>query len=165
MEPKTGSGDERGNRLQRALKDGLAGAIFIAFGAAFVGIALTYELGTPVQMGPGYFPVVLGGILVVLGLMTVGKGFLTTDDATIGSVPWRGIALVVGSILFFGITVRGLGLIPATFLTGVLAALGSERTGPVRALIIAAALTVASVLIFVVALRLRLTLIGPWIPT
>src|SRR4051794_29336616 len=50
-------------------KDFWAGAMFIAFGGFAVGWSLThYQMGTAVRMGPGYFPTMLGGLLVVLGL-------------------------------------------------------------------------------------------------
>ena len=150
--------------MSRALKDGVAGAVFIALGLAFAGVALTYELGTPLEMGPGYFPLVLGGMLVLLGLMTVAKGFIAPEEGAIGAVPWKAVALITAAVIFFGVTVRGLGLVPALFVSVTVSALASERTGPVRAVVIGVGLTVVSVLIFVVALRLRLSLIGPWIP-
>jgi hypothetical protein len=117
-------------------------------------------------MGPGYFPLVLGGILVLLGLLVMGKRFVSGSDAEerLGSVPWRGLVLIVVAVLFFGLTVRGLGLVPATAVTALLTALASSRTGILAAVAIAAGLTVLCVLIFVLALQLRLPLFGPWLP-
>ena len=65
--------------------------------------------------------------------------------------------------LFFGLTVRGLGLVPATAVTALLTALASYRTGILAAVAIAAGLTVLCVLIFVLALQLQLPLFGPWL--
>jgi hypothetical protein len=151
---------------KRAVTDILAGLIFVAFGLAFAGASLRYELGTPLRMGPGYFPLVLGGILVLLGLLVMGKGFIPGSDGEVrlGSVPWRGLILIVVAVLFFGLTVRGLGLVPATAVTALLTALASSRTGILAAVAIAAGLTVLCVLIFVLALQLRLPLFGPWLP-
>ena len=51
-------------------KDFWAGVMFITFGAGMGVIALkNYQMGSAVRMGPAYFPVVLGGILAVLGLI------------------------------------------------------------------------------------------------
>jgi Tripartite tricarboxylate transporter TctB family len=151
---------------KRAVTDILAGLIFVAFGLAFAITSLRYELGTPLRMGPGYFPLALGGILVFLGLLIVGKGFIASSSAEgrFGSVPWRALLLIVLAVLFFGLTVRGLGLVPATAVTALLAALASSRTGILAALAIAAGLTVLCVLVFVLALQLRLPLFGPWLP-
>jgi Tripartite tricarboxylate transporter TctB family len=150
---------------KRAVTDILAGLIFVAFGLAFATTSLTYDLGTPLRMGPGYFPLVLGGILVFLGLLIVGKGLVSGSSAEgrLGSVPWRALLLMVLAVLFFGLTVRGLGLVPATAVTALLTALASYRTGILAAAAIAAGLTVLCVLIFVLALQLRLPLVGPWL--
>jgi hypothetical protein len=150
---------------KRAATDVLAGLIFVAFGLAFAATSLTYELGTPLRMGPGYFPLVLGGILVVLGLLIVGKGFIpgANDEGRPGSVPWRALLLIVVAVLFFGLTVRGLGLVPATAVTVLLTALASYRTSILAAVAVAAGLTVLCVLVFVLALQLRLPLLGPWV--
>jgi hypothetical protein len=151
---------------KRAVTDILAGVIFVAFGLAFAITSLSYELGTPLRMGPGYFPLALGGILVLLGVLIMGKGFISGSGAEewLGSVPWRALILIVLAVLFFGLTVRGLGLVPATAITTLLTALASYRTSILAALAIAAGLTVLCVLIFVVALQLRLPLFGPWLP-
>jgi putative tricarboxylic transport membrane protein len=150
---------------KRAVTDILAGLIFVAFGLAFAITSLSYELGTPLRMGPGYFPLALGGILVFLGLLIVGKGFISNSGAEgFGSVPWRALILIVLAVLFFGLTVRGLGLVPATAVTTLLTGLASYRTGILAAVAIAAGLTVLCVLVFVLALQLRLPLFGPWLP-
>ena len=149
---------------KRAVTDILAGAIFVAFGLAFALTSLRYELGTPLRMGPGYFPLVLGGILVVLGLLVVGKGVIASAEGPPGGVPWRALLLIVLAVLFFGLTVRGLGVVPATAVTALLTALASYRTGILAAVAIAAGLTMLCVLIFLLALQLRLPMFGPWLP-
>ena len=151
---------------KRAVTDILSGLIFVAFGLAFAATSLTYELGTPLRMGPGYFPLVLGGILVFLGLLIVGKGFVAgaSAEGRLGNVPWRALLLIVLAVLFFGLTVRGLGLVPTTVVTALLTALASYRTGILAAVAIAAGLTVLCVLVFLFALQLRLPMFGPWLP-
>jgi hypothetical protein len=150
--------------IRSALKDILAGTVFIGFGLLFAGISLTYELGSPVEMGPGYFPLLLGGLLVLFGLLIVGKGFVAGAGEEIGLIPWRSTALIAAAVLFFAATVRGLGLVPSLFVATLLTALAGHRTSPRAAAVIAGGLTVLCVLIFVVALQLRLSLIGSWIP-
>jgi putative tricarboxylic transport membrane protein len=150
--------------MPRALKDILAGLTFVAFGLAFAVLATGYQVGTPVRMGPGFFPLALGGILVVLGGVIVVKGFVAAEGEAIGTVPWRALGLILGAVLFFGLTVRGLGLVPSTFFAVLMSTFASRRTGVVAAVLITIGLTVLCVLIFVLALRLRLPLVGPWIP-
>jgi hypothetical protein len=149
--------------MQKARKDLLAGAVFAGFGLAFAITSATYDIGTPLRMGPGFFPLVLGGILVVLGISIAVKGFVAGEGGDLGAVPWRALVLLVAAILFFGFTVRDLGLAPALFVTVLLAALAGRSVRIVPAVVIAASLTALSVLIFVVLLQLRLPLVGPWL--
>ena len=67
-------------------------------------------------------------------------------------------------MIFFGLTVRGLGLVPSVFVTALMSSFASRRTSLVVGLLISVGLTILCVLVFVVALRLRLPLLGPWIP-
>jgi hypothetical protein len=150
--------------VRSALKDILAGAIFIGFGLAFAIGALAYPIGSPLNMGPGYVPLALGILLIGLGGLIIVKGFIAGEGEPIGRVEWRAVVLVTASLLFFGITVRGLGVIASLLISTFLAALARSATSLREAVLIAAALTVVSVLIFIVALQLRLPLIGPWIP-
>ncbi len=145
------------------MRDVLAGLAFIAFGAAFGVTAATYEVGSALRMGPGYFPLVLGGLLFLFGGLIIAKGLVAAEHEPIGEIPWRAIVLLLGAVLVFGLTVRGLGLVPAIFITALMSAFASRRTTVIAALLIAGGLTVLCVLIFVVALRLRLPLFGPWL--
>lgn len=155
---------DRRQALRKAFPDIAAGAIFVGFGLAFTLQSLTYEVGTPFRMGPGFFPLLLGVIMVVLGLLIIAGGFTTDREGWRADVPWRGLALITLALIFFGLTVRGLGVVPSLFVTTALAGLASVRVRPLTALVIAAALTATSVLVFLVALQLRLSLFGPWIP-
>lgn len=149
--------------LKSARKDLGAGAIFAAFGLAFASTASTYEVGSALAMGPGFFPLALGGILVLLGILIAGKALVAPEEGELGPVPWRSAALLVAAIMFFGFTVRGLGIAPALFLSVLLAALAGRNVRVVSALVIAVSLTVLSLLIFVVALQLPVQLLGPWL--
>jgi len=151
-------------QVQRALKDILAGGIFIALGLAFALGALSYDIGTPLRMGPGYVPLVLGGLLAALGVGVVVKGLIAGEGESIGGFEWRAVILITAALIFFGVTVRGLGAAPALFGTSLLAALARSGTSWREALLIAIGLTVLSVVIFIVALQLRLRILGPWIP-
>jgi putative tricarboxylic transport membrane protein len=149
--------------MQRALKDILAGLVFVAFGLGFAISATSYQIGSTLQMGPGYFPLVLGGLLAGLGAVIVAKGIASGEGGPIGSVPWRALGLILGAIILFGLTVRGLGLVPSTFVAALTSAFASRHTNVVTAVLIAVGLTTLCVVIFVVALSLRLPLVGPWL--
>jgi hypothetical protein len=150
--------------VRRALKDILAGAIFIALGLAFALGALAYEVGDPLRMGPGYMPLALGILLAGLGVAVIVKGFLAGEAEAIGGAEWRAIVLIVTALLFFGLTVRGLGVAGALLGTTLLASLARARTPLVEVAVISIGLTVLSVVLFIYVLQLRLPLTGPWLP-
>lgn len=149
---------------RRALRDILAGAIFVALGLAFALGSLAYTIGTPGRMGPGFFPLAVGIVLVVIGIAVVVKGFIAGEGEAIGGLEWRAVVLITAALAFFALTVRGLGVAPALFGATLLGTLGRSRTKVLEALVISVGLTVLSIVIFVVLLRLRLPLTGPWLP-
>lgn len=149
--------------MEKSAKDFLAGLVFVAFGLAFSYAAWGYDLGTAIRMGPGLFPFALGILLVLLGIAVLVEGMVAGEGGAIGAVPWRGLVLIIAAILFFGFFVRRLGLVPALFLTVLLASFSSSRTGVLAALVLALALTVFCTLIFSYGLGLPLPLLGPWL--
>jgi hypothetical protein len=149
--------------MQRSIRDVLAGLIFAGLGLAFTVGATSYPIGSAARMGPGLFPLIVGGLLVVLGGVIAVKPTLDGETARLTAPGWRGLVLVIGAFIVFGLTVRGLGLMPSLFVTALLAALASRLTSPPVALLLATALTVVSYLIFVVGLQLNLPLVGPWL--
>ncbi len=144
------------------VKDMAAGAVFAAIGLAFMAGALTLDIGTALKMGPGYFPLVLSGLLLLLGVIVMAKS-LNMPAEVIGSVPWRGLVLILAAPVIFGATVRGLGLVVALPLAIVAAASASRRTGFVTAVALVAGLTVFCILVFSYGLGLPLPLLGRWL--
>jgi hypothetical protein len=148
---------------RRSVPDVLVGGIFVLIGGAFVVGSLGYQLGTPLRMGPGYFPLLVGAILAALGLAIVVKGLVAGEVPAFGAIPWRAVVVIAIAVLFFGFTARRLGFVPASAVTALLTTLASRRVRPLTAVAVAAGLTVASTLIFVVGLQLRIPLWGPWL--
>jgi hypothetical protein len=143
--------------------DAAAGLLFILF-ALFFGLqSLGLELGTAFRMGPGYFPLVLSGVLMLFGLAILFNAIKSEGGEGMGSFAWRGIAFILPAPIFFGLTVRGLGFVPAIFLTTLIAGLASLKMRLHWALLLAVAVTVFSTVVFSYALGLPFRRIGPWL--
>jgi hypothetical protein len=141
----------------------LAGLLFIAFGLAFgLSSAFQLEIGTAFRMGPGYAPLVLSVVLVLLGAIILASAFKGAGEA-IGPVAWRGLAFILPAPILFGLTVRPLGFVPAVFLVALLASFAAPRMRPTGALALALGVTVFATLVFSYALGLPFRRFGPWL--
>ena len=140
----------------------VSGAIFVVIGSLFLIGTRELEIGTAFRMGPGYFPLVLSVLLVLLGLGIAATGIGKPTEPH-PQVSWRGIALILAAPVFFGLTVRGLGLAGAIAVTVFITAFASRRAGVVLALAMSVALTAFCVAVFSYGLGLPLRVVGPWL--
>ncbi|MEP9379297.1 tripartite tricarboxylate transporter TctB family protein [Aquabacter sp. CN5-332] len=141
----------------------IAGLLFIAIGVAFGYGAWGYKMGTALQMGPGYFPFLLSMVLVGLGALAALQGFLEAGIEDLQLVPWSSGLLLLSSVVFFGLTIRGLGMLITLPITVLLAALAGRQTGIGRAVVIAAGLTVLCLAVFTYGLDVPIPLLGRWV--
>jgi hypothetical protein len=148
-------------RLNR--RDAALGLIFFLIGAAFAIGSRSAEIGTAFRMGPGYFPLLLSFVLMLLGAILIA-GSLKGESEPLGLVPpWRAMLLVLAAPVTFGLTVRKLGLVPAIVLTALLSVYASRRSNIPLAGIMAVGLTLFCLAVFSYGLRLPLPLFGPWL--
>ncbi|MBZ9980987.1 MULTISPECIES: tripartite tricarboxylate transporter TctB family protein [unclassified Mesorhizobium] len=143
--------------------NGICAALFIVFGAFFALQSLGLEIGTAFRMGPGYFPLVLAIVLILLGLVILVQAMRFEGDP-IGYIAWRGSLFILPAPIFFGLTVRGLGFIPSIFLTALIASFASGRMKPLTAFVLSTGLTLFAFLVFSYALGLPFRRFGPWLP-
>ena len=142
--------------------EAICGAFFIALGVFFAWQSYGLELGTAFRMGPGYFPLLLSIVLIVLGAFIFVRAGKVSGEP-LGPIAWRGIFFILPAPIFFGMTVRGLGFVPALFFTALIACFASGRMTPLMALALSAALTAFSVAVFSYGLGLPFQRFGPWV--
>ena len=94
----------------KSQKDFFSGLMFAIIGGGFAWGATNYSIGTGARMGPGYFPLLLGILLAVLGAFTVFYSLIehTEDGDKIGTFAWRPIIYILGANVIFGILLAGL---------------------------------------------------------
>ncbi len=145
-------------------RDVVGGLLVMAIGAGFLLVGRELEFGTAFRMGPGYFPTILSLLMIALGAaMTVLAWRAPREEGAFGHVPWRGLLLVVGATVFFGLALRGLGL-AAVLALAVLATAWASRYAAWRtSLPLALGLAAFCSVLFVRGLGLPLPLVGPWL--
>ncbi|TAU90252.1 tripartite tricarboxylate transporter TctB family protein [Rhizobium leguminosarum] len=140
----------------------ICGALFVATGAFFAIQSLGLDLGTAVRMGPGYFPLVLAGVLVLLGAIIFIQA-LRVEGEPIDAFAWRGMLFILPAPVFFGLMVRGLGFAPSLFLTAFVACFASQKMNVFLAIVLSLLLTIFSVGVFSYGLGLPFERFGPWV--
>lgn len=142
-------------------KDFYAGLMYFSVGAAAVLIARAYTLGSAVRMGPGYFPMVLAILLMLVGAASIIRSFLHRGEA-VSAFAWREIGLVIGSVVLFGLLVRQAGLAPTLIVLVLISAWASPSFRFKTALLLAVVTTALSVAVFVKGLGLPFAIFGTW---
>ncbi len=146
-------------------KDFFSGVMFVVAGAAFAIGATNYTIGEGARMGPGYFPLMLGILLAVLGSGVIFASLVSRapDGHPVGRIAWKPLVLIIGSNLVFGLLLGGLrsigvpamGLIIALFALVIISSMAGPRFSLKTSLVLAAVLAVGSYLTFIVGLSLQ----------
>jgi hypothetical protein len=145
-------------------RDLVGGLLVITIGAGFLLSGQTLDLGSSFRMGPGYFPTILSILMIALGAVIMALALRRpSSESAFGHLPWRGLTLIIGTTLLFGLTLRGLGLGPVLLLV-VLASAWASRYASLRvSLALSIGLAGFCAFLFIQLLGLPLPLTGPWL--
>jgi putative tricarboxylic transport membrane protein len=135
-------------------RDFTAGVLFGALGLfAAVYAAMHYKIGTAVRMGPGYFPLWVGGLVALLGFVLAVRS-LRIEGPPVPRVAWRPVIFILGGSIAYGYALKPLGLLLSTVLVVLITAAGGHEFRWRETLILAVALAIFSLGVFVYALGL-----------
>ncbi len=144
-------------------KDVLAGTLFLIVAAAFAYAASKLQMGTTLRMGPGYFPMLLSGLLAFLGALTLLNGLRTaTPERTVQSLAWSRMLIICGAGLFFVVALSGLSFPLTVFFTVLATAAASRDFRLLPGIALAAAVTAGAWVIFAKLLGLPFQALGTW---
>lgn len=111
-----------------ARKDVVAGTLFIVFGIIFGTVALDYGVGHLQRFKPGFFPLLVSSLLVVVGVFNVFKGLRAGGDSITAWSPR--VMVIVLAVVVFALLIRPLGLFLTVGVTSLIAsAAGHHRFG------------------------------------
>jgi len=138
------------------------GVIFAASGLAGFAIARGYALGSAGRMGPGYFPTVISALLILFGLISIGRGFLKGSEP-IGTFNLKALGLITAGVLLFAWLLPRAGAIVSLLVLLLLSAASSARFRlHWKPLAGAVLVVVFCILVFVEGLGVPLPLLGDW---
>jgi putative tricarboxylic transport membrane protein len=137
----------------RSPRDFWGGLVLIAVGILAIWASRDLPGQRGFAFGPGTAPRLFAGLLVGLGALVALVG-LVTDGPRIEKYKVRGPVLVIVGILAFAGMIRPLGMVIASYVTFIIAILGSKEMRVLESIIAAAVMTVFCVLLFVYLLNL-----------
>lgn len=129
-----------------------AGLLFLLIGFAGIYFGSDLEFGTARRMGPGFFPTIISGLVMLIGLIVGGRAF-ALDGPSIERLHLRPILMLIVALAVFGFLVREIGVILSASLMMVIAAYARPRVNILETLAFAAAMTLFVVLVFVYGLN------------
>ncbi|WP_119461237.1 tripartite tricarboxylate transporter TctB family protein [Rhodospirillaceae bacterium SYSU D60014] len=139
-------------------KDILTGMLFVGIGGAFVIGAADYGMGTTRRMGPGYFPVMLGLALALVGLVLAARSAIRRRPDIIGRLYLRPVVSLTASILSFSALINTVGLLAACMVCTLVAGLATSETRYKEIILVAIAMTAFSAIVFTGLLGLPMRL-------
>ena len=146
--------------------DFFSGVMFTTVGGAFAIGATTYTVGNGARMGPGYFPLMLGILLAILGAFIMFQAMVveTAGGDPIGKWAWKPLAFVLGANLAFGVLLGGLpsiglpamGMIVAIYALTIISSMAGQQFKLRDVLVLSTILAAGSYVAFIWALKLQI---------
>lgn len=140
-------------------KDFWAGVMFLVIGGVAVIASRTYPLGTTLRMGPGYFPTLLGVILILFGIYVLVRGLRSGEKIDSNWSP-RALIILPLSMVLFGLAMVYIGFVPAMAVLIFVSAASGRDFKFIQILLLTFVLCLISVAAFIWGLGLPYQLIN-----
>ena len=138
-----------------------SGLLFLTCALAFLWIARNYDFGSPLRMGPGFFPMTLSVVLATIGLATFLRSFAVTGEP-IGGFAVKGLLFVTLGTLLFAVLIERAGVVVAVSAITLVSAYASIKFTWKQGVIMALLLSAFCALVFVYGLGVPMPILGNW---
>jgi hypothetical protein len=129
-----------------------AGLLCVAIALLTLWEAKRYTIGSLGEMGPGYYPAILGGLLAVVGLLIALTGGDAAAEDPLHAMPvgveWRGRLCIIAGVALFILFAEHLGMVAATFSCVFVAAMGDRQARVAGSAVLAGGVTLFGTLLF-----------------
>lgn len=143
----------------RNQKDFGAGCIYMLAGAGFSLGALNYDVGNAARMGPGWFPLAVGLLLLAIGLVIAATALRpSATRETVKRPEFSSLAWILGGVVLFGVLLQPAGLVVSLLVLVLVSSRASHEFTWRAAAISAVLLTAFSIAVFVKGINLQLGL-------
>jgi len=138
-----------------------SGLLFLTCALAFLWMARNYDFGSPLRMGPSFFPVVLSTVLSMIGLVALLRSFVVAGES-IGGFAVKGLLLVTFGTLLFAVLIERAGIVVAVSAITLVSAYASVKFTWRQGVIMALLLSGFCALVFVYGLGVPMPVLGSW---
>jgi hypothetical protein len=146
----------------RDKRDFVGGLMLVGFGLGALFVGRNYRMGTTFRMGPGYFPVMLASLLVLIGIVVAVMALRSSEVKVSSKIAWRPLIIVSAAIVLFGLIIKSAGLLVATFAMVLASRLARPGYPWVETIVLSAGLAVLCAAIFYYGLRIQMPLLPVW---
>lgn len=142
-------------------RDLASAGIIAAIGLITIIASLEYNMGTVRNMGPGYFPMILGVLLMIFSVGIVVFDVLfkrpshDPEASSKSKINWRSLIALSAAIVLFALTIDRLGLAPAIFLTVYISCQADSKISQFKACVLAGCMSIFCILVFKLGLGLQ----------
>ena len=147
----------------RTNKDFWAAMTYIGTGSIGWWMALDYPFGSALRMGPGYFPIVLSALMILMGFYVLALGLRKDHEKIQGNWSIRALIMLPLSCVIFGVLMEEAGFIPAMVALIPISAAAGREFKWLEVTLLTIGLTIACAAGFIYGLGLPYPLIkGMW---
>lgn len=136
-----------------------SGVFFTATGAVTLLLSTNYSFGSAARMGPGFFPIILSAVLMLLGIAILFSGLRNRKAVAPAPFDLKSVLIICLAIVLFGLLLMRAGLLITVPLTVFVASFAQHEMKWKQTLVIALALTTFTWLVFIAGLNLRIPLL------
>jgi len=144
-------------------RDVWAGLLFIGLGAFAIVHSYDYPIGTLTQMGPGYFPTILGGMMMLCGATIALGAVLFRTTERISRPNLRGVLAIAGSVVGFAVLLDRIGLPATVFCSSMIACAARRDFLRPSSFLLSAIIAALCTVVFIYLLNIPIRLSPPWI--
>ena len=138
------------------LEDFIAGLVTGAIGIFIIGEANGYQIGSLRDMGPGYFPMLLGSLMVLLAVAMIVTAQPAKLEVSLQGGQLRGILFLAAAFIAFALTIERAGMLISVALAVFLSSLANRRTTLLASALLAVLSALVCALVFRVGLGLQI---------
>jgi hypothetical protein len=138
------------------------GCLLILFSAATMFVGRDYRIGTTFRMGPGYFPIVLSSLLMLIGIIVTSGSIRSSHKTVLPRFFWRPLIVVSIAVGLFGLMISSAGITLSTFVTVFLSRFSRPGYPWPETIILSVVLTALCSVVFYYGLKVQIPLLPVW---